>query len=133
MIFLTNCFSHHILGHIILLSSTASHHDMWCLWCDCTSGRCFFVFDGNLLLSVLLCFDGETFDVRLCLTPSEVKLRFAPSEVHYCLLFRWGEPQLSFFVVWRLRKYRPRVSKLLSARHRPYKMGLPVADIRERE
>jgi hypothetical protein len=77
----------------------------------------------DLVLSVLLCFAGETFDVRLYLTPSEVKLRFAPSEVHYCLLFRWEEPQLSFFVVWRLRKYRPGVSKLLSARRRPFKIG----------
>jgi hypothetical protein len=40
MICLVYCFSHHILGQIVL-SGTASHHDMRCLWCDYTSDRFF--------------------------------------------------------------------------------------------
>jgi hypothetical protein len=98
MICLTNCFSHHVLGQIMLMPSTASHHDVWCWWCDCTSGRCFFVFDGNLVLSVLLCLAGETFVVRLCLPPSKVKLWFAPSEVHYRPFRRLGGGHNSRFL-----------------------------------
>jgi hypothetical protein len=96
MICLTDCFSHHILGHVIFLSSTASHHAMHCLWCDRTSGRCVLLLVGIWFLSVLLCLAGETFAVRLCLPPSEVKLCFAPLEVYYCLLFRWGDHNFRF-------------------------------------
>jgi hypothetical protein len=88
-----------------------------------------FVFDGNLVLSVLMCSAGETFVVRLCVSPSEVELWFAPSEVHYCPLGRWGGAQLSIFVVWRLREYWPGVAKLSFSRRRPYKMVLPVEDV----
>jgi hypothetical protein len=33
MIFLITCFSYHVLGQVVLLASTASHHNMWCWWC----------------------------------------------------------------------------------------------------
>jgi hypothetical protein len=129
MICLTNCFGYHILGQIMLLSSTASYHDMRCLWCDRTSGRCFFVCDENFVSSVLMCLAEETFVVPLCFALSEVKLCFALSDVQHFPPCRWGESQLLIFVVWRLRKCWPGVSKLAFVRHRPYKMGLLVEGV----
>jgi hypothetical protein len=66
---------------------------MTCAVCGVTARLAgVFVFDGNLVLSVLMCLAGETFVVHLCLPPSEVKLWFAPSEVQYFPLRRWGYP-----------------------------------------
>jgi hypothetical protein len=89
----------------------------------------FVVCDENLALSVMMWLVEVVFVVPLCLPPSEVKLCFAPSEVHYLLPFRLGESQLMIFVVWRPRKYRPGVSKLSFFRRRPYKMGLLVSGV----
>jgi hypothetical protein len=50
-------------------------------------------------------------------------------EVQHFSPSRWGESQLSIFVVWRPRKYRPNVSKLTCVHRRPYKMGLLVAGV----
>jgi hypothetical protein len=77
----------------------------------------------------MMWFDVALFVVLLCFAPSEVKLYFAPSEVQHFLPSRWGESQLSFFVVWRPRRYRPNVSMVTFAHRRPYKMGLLAAGV----
>jgi hypothetical protein len=57
------------------------------------------VFCGaNLASSVMMWFDVSPSGVLLCFAPLEVKLYFAPSEVHHFLLFRWGASQLSIFM-----------------------------------
>jgi hypothetical protein len=82
------------------------------------------VFCGaNLASSVMMWFAVSPSVVLLCFAPSEVKLLFAPSEVHNFLPFRRGESQLSIFVVWRPRRYRPNVSMRMFAHLRPKKMG----------
>jgi hypothetical protein len=79
----------------------------------------FVVCDENLALSVMMWLAEEVFVVPLCLPPSEVKLCFAPPEVQHFSPSWWGESQFLIFVVWRPRKYRPGVSKLLFVRRRP--------------
>jgi hypothetical protein len=79
---------------------------------------------ANLASSVVMWFAVALFVVLLCVAPSEVKLCFAPSEVQHFLPFWRGESQLSIFVVWRPRRYRPNVVMLTFDHHRPYKMGL---------
>ena len=89
----------------------------------------FFACDVNLVLIVMEKWVGEKSALCLCLPPSEVKLWFAPSEVHYFLLHLGGQVGYLYFVVSRIRKYLLIASRQSFVSCRPDKMGPPVAGV----
>jgi hypothetical protein len=79
----------------------------------------FFSGDVNLVLIVMICLAGEKFVLCLCLPPSEVKLWFAPSEVHYFIFSRWGVS-----IVFDLRCFAP--LKMMASRFKAIVCSLPT-------
>jgi hypothetical protein len=61
--------------------------------------------DANLVLIVMARCVGGKYVLGLCLPPSEVKLWFAPSKVHYFQFHLGGQVGYFYFVVLRMQKY----------------------------
>jgi hypothetical protein len=125
MIGLINCFSRH--GCIVGQHCISPQHVVSVVLQPVCEGC--FVCDENVASSVMIWFAVLVFVVLLWFPPSEVRLYFAPSEVQHFSPSRWGESQLSIFVVWRPRRYQPNVSRLTFVHRRPYRMGLLVAGV----
>jgi hypothetical protein len=128
MICLIDCFSYHVLGQVVLLASTASRHNMWCWWCNSPSVRGVFC-DENVALSVMILCAVLVFVVLFCFPTIGGETVFCTLGGATFSTLSVGKSQLSIFVVWRPRIYRPNVSKLTFAHRRPDKMGLLVAGV----
>jgi hypothetical protein len=89
----------------------------------------FFACDVNLVLIVIVRLVGDKSALCLCLPPSEVKLWFAPSEVHYFLFHLRGKVGYLYFVVSQIRKYLLIASRRSFVRCQPDNMGPPAAGV----
>jgi hypothetical protein len=83
----------------------------------------------NLVLIVMEKWVGDKSAMCLCLSPSEVKLWFAPSEVHYFLFRLGGQVGFLYFVVSRIQKCLLIASRRSFVSCRPDNMGPPVAGV----